>query len=113
MDLNIVVLAGRIATEPEVRRFASGASLIRYLVTVRTSEPRRRVDVVPVTLWDPTDVQIADAVNSKGHVVWMAGAVQRRFWSAGQDRTSRLELVAHAVEIRRSCEDSEQITAEV
>jgi len=112
MDLNIVVLSGRIAAEPDVRRFASGVSLIRYLVTVRTSEPRRRVDVVPVTLWEPTDAQIADTVDSRGRAVWVAGAVQRRFWATGQDRASRLELVAHAVEIRRASEDSEQITAE-
>ena len=55
MDLNLVVLAGRLAAPPELRAFESGATLIRYLVTVRSEEPRRRVDVVPVTLWNPPD----------------------------------------------------------
>lgn len=109
MDLNIVVICGRIATEPEVRRFASGSVLIRYLVTIRTSEPRRRVDVIPVVLWDPTDAQIANAADCRGQEVWIAGALQRRFWSTGQDRTSRIELVAHAVEIRSATGDSEQL----
>lgn len=112
MDLNIVVLCGRIAAEPEVRQFESGATLIRYLVTVRTSGPRRRVDVIPVTLWGPTEAQIADAADGKGHELWVAGAVQRRFWSAGSDRTSRIEIVAHAAEVRRDSDKSGVLTTQ-
>ena len=59
MDLNIIVLSGRITTEPEFRTFPSGACLARYLVTVRSTEPRRRVDVGPVSLWDPPDDLLA------------------------------------------------------
>jgi single-stranded DNA-binding protein len=108
MDLNIAVICGRIATEPEVRRFASGSVLIRYLVAIRTSKPRRRVDVIPVVLWDPTDAQIANSADCRGQTVWIAGALQRRFWATGEDRSSRIELVADAVEIRRTTGDSEQ-----
>ena len=55
MDFNVVVLSGRLAAPPELRVFESGLRLVRYLVTVRADEPRRRVDVVPVTLWEPSD----------------------------------------------------------
>lgn len=99
MDLNLVVLAGHIAAEPEVRVFPSGATLIRYLVTVRSTEPRRRVDVIPVSLWDPPD-ELVESLDVRGKLAWVVGAVQRRFWSTDVDTRSRIEVIAHQVNIR-------------
>ena len=39
MDLNLVVLCGRLAAPAEIRQFESGSRLARYLVTVRSEEP--------------------------------------------------------------------------
>lgn len=99
MDLNLVVVSGRLAAPPEVRQFESGSRLARYLVTVRTEEPRRRVDVLPVTLWDPPD-ELVDADPLPGTRVWVAGAIQRRFWSGSEGRRSGIELVADQVCLR-------------
>lgn len=99
MDLNLIVLAGRLAAEPEIRTFESGATLMRLLVTVRSEEPRRRLDVIPVVQWNPDPDDLRDS-PMRGRAVWVAGAVQRRFWSAGAGRTSRIEIVAHEVAIR-------------
>lgn len=96
MDLNLVVLAGRLAAPPEIRQFESGSVLARYLLTVRSEEPRRRIDVVPVTLWDPPDA-LLEAEPAAGSRVWASGAVQRRFWSSAEGRRSRLEVVASQV----------------
>ena len=102
MDCNVVVLAGRLATEPEIRSFPSGARLVRLLVTVRTDGPRRRVDVVPITWWDPPpDLGGIDAV--RGARVWVVGSVQRRFWSTEGDKRSRVEIVA--MEVRGRAEE--------
>lgn len=98
MDLNLVVLGGRIATEPEIRTFPSGTTMIRYLVTVRSTEPRRRVDVVPVSLWDPSP-DVLEHRDVRGRSVWVAGSVQRRFWADAGDTRSRLEVIAHEVRI--------------
>ncbi|MDJ0665019.1 MAG: single-stranded DNA-binding protein [Acidimicrobiia bacterium] len=101
MDMNLTVLAGKLAAPPELRRFESGSCLVRSLVTVRSSSPRRRVDVIPVTLWDPpADHEIIEAIA--GRPVWVVGTVQRRFWSVGEARQSRLEVVAHHVELVNS-----------
>ena len=64
MDLNVVVLAGRLAAQPEVRTFESGATLMRLLVTVRSAEPRTRLDVIPVVQWnpDPNDIRMRNCV---------------------------------------------------
>ena len=99
MDLNLVVLCGRVAVEPELKTFESGTRLIRLLVTVRSDEPRRRVDVVPVTVWDPPD-ELVDELPEKGRRVWVCGSVQRRFWEAPDGRHSRLEVVAEQVNLK-------------
>lgn len=104
MDLNLIVIAGRIAAEPEVITFASGAKLLRLLVTVRSEEPRRRIDVLPVVLWDPDD-DVLPQEPCRGMPVWVAGSVQRRFWSSGEGRASRVEIVAHDVRIRTDVAD--------
>jgi single-strand DNA-binding protein len=99
MDLNLVVLCGRLAVEPELRSFESGTRLVRLLVTVRSDEPKRRVDVVPVTLWDPSD-EFIEELPTKGQRLWVCGSVQRRFWEAAEGRRSRLEVVAEQVHVK-------------
>jgi len=99
MNFNILVLAGRIAAPPEVRVFDGGKRLIRYLVAVRTEEPRRRVDVVPVTMWDPSDDLLAEEPLPGQHV-FVAGSVQRRFSEAVEGPRSRLEVIADQVCLR-------------
>lgn len=101
MDLNIVVVCGRLAAPPEIRVFDSGTRLARYLVTVRTDAPRSRVDVLPVTLWDPPD-DVVEAMPEPGRRIWASGCVQRRFWDGPDGRRSRLEIVAHHVDLRPS-----------
>lgn len=106
MDLNLIVIAGRVAAQPEFRSFESGSSLMRLLITVRSSAPRRRVDVIPVSVWDPDD-ELTDGTITVGTGLWVAGSVQRRFWSATDGRRSRLEVVAHEVSIRSEEEMAE------
>ena len=104
MDFNVVVLSGKLTAPPEVREFESGSKLVRSLVTVRTDSERRRVDVVPVTLWDPDPGHplLKAAVGTR---VWVAASVQRRFWNDRDSRKSRLEVVA--TDIRTAADHGE------
>jgi len=97
MEFNVVVLSGVLSADPEHRTFDSGASLLRCLVTVRSESPRR-VDVIPITLWDPSE-QVLNEISRRGQRVWVAGMVQRRFWAAADGRESRIEIVARAIEL--------------
>lgn len=99
MDLNLTVLCGRLAVDAELREFDSGSRLIRYLITVRSEQPRRRVDVVPVVLWDPPE-ELVSQMGKKHERIWICGAVQRRFWESSDGRRSRLEVVAEQVTFR-------------
>ena len=106
MDVNIAILCGTIAGPPEYRAFPSGACYLRYLVTTRTTSPRRRVDVLPVTYWDPP-ASLIDATGIVGQNVWIVVSVERRFWASGDGRRSRIELVAKSVELRSDADVAE------
>jgi len=110
MDLNLIVLCGRLAVDGELRVFDSGARLIRYLITVRTDYPRKRVDVVPVTFWDPPD-ELVDDPGDKGARIWVCGSVQRRFWESSDGRRSRIEVVAEQVNLK-DVDDLEPVGSE-
>lgn len=107
MDLNLVVLCGRLAAPPEHRNFDSGMSQLRLLVTVISDTPRRRLDLLPVTCWDPADDLVDGSLNS-GMRVWVSGRLQRRLpeeVGAGEPR-SGLEVVATSVARREELVDS-------
>ena len=102
MDQNTVIVAGKLAAPPELREHESGARQIRLLVTTRTDTPRRRVDVIPATLWeDPSaDLNIDELASATvGAGVMVIGSLQRRFWSTADGRRSQLELVASSIDI--------------
>ncbi len=104
MDLNLTVLAGRVTAEPSLTHFESGRVMVKALVTVRSEGERRRIDVIPVVWWDPSDefVALMDAERPlRGRGIWIAGQVQRRFWSDTPDnRRSVTEVVAHEMRIQ-------------
>ena len=110
MDLNLMVLCGQLATNAEERVFDSGTRLIRYLVTVRPDHPKRRVDVIPVTLWDPPE-DLVNQPGEKGDRIWVCGSVQRRFWESPDGRTSRIEVVAEQVNFEE-IDELEPVTAD-
>jgi single-stranded DNA-binding protein len=107
---NLVVLAGRLAAPVEIRTTESGSRLARLLITVCSTDPPRRVDVVPVTVWDPNESLVSEPPKP-GRLMWISGAVQRRFWESIDGRRSRLEVVARHVEVQDDGHDGEDAAA--
>ncbi len=97
MDLNLVILCGRLSAPPDHRQFESGSSCLHLLVTVRSERPTRRIDVVPVTWWDPDPHSVVGLVP--GARLWIAGSAQRRFRDGSDGRRSTLEVIARAVNV--------------
>lgn len=98
-DLNLVFICGRVATAPDLRRYDSGSRQLRMLVTVRSDHPRRRIDVLPVTVWDPDD-RLVDPGVHVGSRVMVAGIVQRSFWDGPEGRRSRLEVIGRHITVQ-------------
>lgn len=94
-DLNMIRLIGRLTTDAELRVFDSETVLVRLLVTVKVDKPQQRVDVIPVTAWDPSD-DLKEL--RKGDRVVINGSIQRRFWESPDGGRSRLEVVAARVQ---------------
>lgn len=97
-DLNLAVLCGRLATAPELSIHDSGSRTLMLLVTVSARHPRRRIDVVPVTLYDPPD-ELVDHLPEPNARVWVTGAVQRRAQDGPEGRRARIEIVADQVAV--------------
>jgi len=96
-DLNSVVLQGRLASKPELKVFDSGQRLLRLLVTTKMAEPHRRVDVIPVSVWE-SDVRVFEPLieMDKGDELQVHGSLQRRYWEAPDGRRSRIEVTAQS-----------------
>jgi single-stranded DNA-binding protein len=101
MDINLAVLCGRLATAPEVRIYDTGSRCIQFLVTVAAERPRRRIDVVPVTLWDPPTDLVDDPPDQNARV-WVTGVVQRRMLDGPEGRQNRIEVIADQVTVVNS-----------
>lgn len=95
--VNEVTLTGELAVDCEVKTYDSGARVARLLVTVRVDEPRRRVDVLPVTVWDSVDGFDELGELRRGDRVRVTGSLQRRYWDSQDGRRSRLEVIAESV----------------
>ena len=100
MDLNLVVLEGKLAAPADLRVFETGSRLVRLLVSVKVSEPRKRLDVIPVMWWDPP-AEVIDHLPDREQRVWVSGSLQRRFWDGPEGRRSRFEVVAEQVTFTR------------
>jgi hypothetical protein len=89
VDLNLVVLCGRLSAPPEIREFEGGSRLARYLLTVRSEEPRR-VDVLPVTLWDPPEALVDADPGGRVRAAEVLGRRRRAEESARGGRRANL-----------------------
>jgi len=86
--MNIVVLRGRISSNPVVRSLASGSTLLSLEVTTRIEgEPALSA---PVGWFDPPRT----ARFAVGDEVVVLGEVKRRFFRSAAGTQSRTEVVA-------------------
>ena len=107
MDLNMLVLNGRLAAAPDHRILESGSRMARLLVAVRSEEPHSRLDVLPVVWWEPDDEFVA-APPEVGSRISVTGSVQRRYWESADGRRSKIEVVAiHVAVLNDDCPASE------
>ncbi len=89
--MNIVMLEGSLSSAAEVRRLASGATLVQLQVTTRDESSTRSV---PVSAIDPKPWV---ARLGAGDAIVVVGSIERRFFRSGGATASRTEVVAHAI----------------
>jgi single-strand DNA-binding protein len=85
---NVVLLRGRVSSEPRLRELPSGSAIVNLEVTTL-------VDEVSVSV--PVVVEAATVDCAAGDEVVVVGTVRRRFFRAGGATQSRTEVLADKV----------------
>ena len=85
---NVVLLRGRVSSEPRVRELPSGSVIVNLEVTTVVDETSVSVPVV---------VEAATVECAAGDEVVVVGTVRRRFFRAGGATQSRTEVLADKV----------------
>ena len=100
LNLNKVVLAGRITADPELKQTPSGVSVLRFTLAVnrrysRNSEQgEQQTDFITMVAWRQT-AEFISRYFKKGSAICIVGAIQTRSWQdqQGQKRYAT-EVVA-------------------
>lgn len=84
LNLNKVILSGRVASEPEQKQTPSGVSVVTYSMAVGrrfvTEGQERETDFFRVTAWQSTADFIARYFH-KGDAICITGRIQNRSWT--------------------------------
>ncbi len=86
LNLNKVILAGRIVADPELKQTPSGASVTSFSIAVnrrfrsRDSQQQNEADFFNVTAWQNTAEFIAKYFR-KGSAICICGRIQNRSWT--------------------------------
>lgn len=93
MNLNKVIIGGRLTTDPELRQTPGGTSVVRISVAVSRGKPRddgeEITDFIDVTAFDKRAELIARNFR-KGSNILVVGRLQQRRWEnkTGEKRQS-------------------------
>ena len=101
LNLNKVVLAGRMTADPELKQTASGVSVLSFSIAVNrgyvskgSEQGERQADFITVVAWRNT-AEFISKYFRKGSAICVTGSIQTRTWQdqQGQKRYAT-EIVA-------------------
>lgn len=82
MDLNKVILIGRLTAEPELKQTASGVSVINFTIAVNRKykqDGEKIADFINVIAWKER-AEFVSKYFSKGNPICICGEIQTRKW---------------------------------
>lgn len=85
LNLNKVVLAGRITADPELKQTQSGISVVSFTIAVnrKYSKEQQQPDWISVIAWRQT-AEFISRYFKKGSAICIVGAIQTRSWQDQQ-----------------------------
>lgn len=95
VTVNVVVLAGTIASDPVERQMPSGDTVTELRLSV--PEAGKRLLPLPIAAWHKTVGRRALKDIAKGDDVLVYGVLARRFYRSGAGARSLTEVVATGV----------------
>lgn len=95
--MNIVALVGNLATDPELRHTGGGTAVCTFRLAV--SRPGgEQADFFTVVAWE-RQAEVCAQYLSVGRRVAVDGRLHHSTWEAEDGRRSKVEVVAHRVEM--------------
>ena len=120
LNLNKVVLAGRMTADPELKQTASGISVLSFTIAVnrrfasRSSEQgESQADFINVVAWRQT-AEFISKYFKKGSAICVTGSIQTRSWQdqQGQRRYATEVVADEAMFVESRGGDSSQYTTD-
>ncbi|MBE6577537.1 MAG: single-stranded DNA-binding protein [Ruminococcaceae bacterium] len=100
LNLNKVVLAGRITADPELKQTTSGISVLSFTIAVNrgyvsknSEQGERQADFINVVAWRQT-AEFISKYFRKGSAICVTGSIQTRTW---QDQQGQKRYVTEVV----------------
>ena len=90
LNLNKVVLAGRITADPELKQTPSGVSVLRFTLAVNrrftsknSEQSEQQTDFISMVAWRQT-AEFISKYFKKGSAICVTGSIQTRTWQDQQ-----------------------------
>jgi len=101
LNLNKVVLAGRLTADPELKQTQSGISVISFSIAVNrrfvsrnNEQAEQQTDFINIVAWRQT-AEFISKYFRKGSAICLTGSIQTRSWQDNQgQRRYATEVVA-------------------
>lgn len=95
--MNMVALVGNLASEPELRHTATGRAVCTFRVAV-SRVGGEQADFFTVVAWE-RQAEVCREYLTLGRRVGVEGRLHHSTWESEEGRRSRVEVVAHRVEL--------------
>ena len=107
LNLNKVILGGRLTGDPELKQTASGISVVSFSLAINRrfqsksadgSAPQQQADFIRVVAWRQT-AEFISKYFRKGSAICVTGSIQTRKWqdNQGQNRYATEVVVDEAM----------------
>lgn len=108
MNMNKVIIIGRLTRDPEVRYTQSGKVVVSFSVAVDSGYgDNKKTDFIPVVVWD----KLAEACGnnlSKGRRISVEGRLQIRDYEKDGQKKRAADVVAQNIEFLDTKNDSKK-----
>ncbi|MCW2960373.1 MAG: hypothetical protein JWM25_388 [Thermoleophilia bacterium] len=95
--MNVVVLVGNLATDPELRHTANGRAVCTFRLAV-SRVGGEEADFVTVVTWE-RQAEVCAEYLATGRRIAVEGRLHHSTWEVEDGRRSKVEVVAHRVEM--------------
>ncbi len=105
MNLNKVIIAGRLTADPELKTTASGMHVLSFSIatnrnwTNKDGEKKEEVEFHNIVAWG-RQADVVSQFSGKGALILIEGRLQTRSWEGKDGQTRRTtEIVAERVQL--------------